>query len=100
MRKRFIPVHSCGTLRFMYEQEQKSTHQIASELNWTPSYIRKELLYFGIKLRTRAEAQTNALKTGAAKHPTANTVRSEEVKEKIKNTLKEKNYGQGPTKEE
>lgn len=89
MRKPFRPSHSHELLFSLYIKEEKSTYQIAAELNCTQDLVRKELVYYRIRLRTKAEAQAVALKKGRAKPPCEGP-RSEEVKEKISSTLKRK----------
>mgnify|MGYP003646486763 CR=1 FL=1 len=65
-----------------YEQNS-STYSIAKELNTYPKKIERILKKNGVVLRSRSEAQTNAIKTGRTKHPTKGEKRSEEDKNKI-----------------
>lgn len=65
-----------------YEQNS-STYSIAKELDTYPKKIERILKKNGIVLRSRSEAQTNAIKTGRTKHPTKGEKRSEEDKNKI-----------------
>ena len=52
-------------------QKQWSTYQIAEKLKTYPNKIRRVLKKHNIVLRGAKDAQTTALKTGRAKHPTA-----------------------------
>ena len=92
---------------YVVEQYQKnsSTYSIAKELGTYPKKIERILKKNGITLRTRSQAQANAIKTGRSKHPTKGEKRSEEDKNKIsrgkelswKNTSEEdkKKFSQG-----
>lgn len=53
-----------------YWTNQKSIGLIAEENNVSPSVIRKHLLYFGIRIRTRSESQSLAESSGRRKNPT------------------------------
>jgi very-short-patch-repair endonuclease len=64
-------------------QENSSTYSIAKELGTYPKKIERILKKNGIALRTRSQAQANAIKTGRSKHPTKGEKRSEEEKNKI-----------------
>jgi very-short-patch-repair endonuclease len=70
----------------MYQNKKWSTYQIAERLNTYPNKIRRILTKHGIDLRNAKEAQTNALKSGRSKHPTAGSLMSEETKQKISET--------------
>lgn len=67
----------------LYCLEQKSLGQIAQELETYPNKIRRDAKKFNIALRNKSDAQKNALQTGIHKHPTKGTQRSDEVKQKI-----------------
>lgn len=71
----------------MYDEEDKSTYQIAEELNTYPNKIRRILLKYGKELRSRSEAQKNALQEGRIEHPTKGRKRSQEEKIKISASL-------------
>lgn len=71
----------------MYDEEDKSTYQIAEELNTYPNKIRRILLKYGKELRSRSEAQKNALQEGRVDHPTKGRKRSQEEKIKISASL-------------
>ena len=66
-----------------YINENKSFQDIANLYDTYPNRVRRDAKKFGIKVRTKSEAQKNALKTGKHKHPTKGTIRSDETKEKI-----------------
>lgn len=70
---------------YVIEQYQKnsSTYSIAKELDTYPKKIERILKKNGITLRSRSQAQANAIKTGRSKHPTKGEKRSEEDKNKI-----------------
>lgn len=67
----------------MYLQNGLSFSTIANELGTYANRIRRDAIKYKIKIRNKAEAQSNAIKTGAHKHPTKGTTRSEETKNKI-----------------
>jgi very-short-patch-repair endonuclease len=71
----------------MYEEENKSTYEIANELNTYPNKIRRILIKRGKELKTRSEAQKTALEAGRIKHPTQGRTRSEKEKLKISASL-------------
>ena len=64
-------------------QQNSSTYSIAKELGTYPKKIERILKKNGITLRTRSQAQANAIKTGRSKHPPKGEKRSEEDKNKI-----------------
>lgn len=63
----------------------KSTYEIAKDLNTYPNKIRRILKKNGYDLRNRSEAQSIALKNGTASHPTMGRKRTEEEKNNIGN---------------
>lgn len=65
----------------------RSTYDIAKELNTYAKRIERILKKNGYKLRDKKTAQQAALKTGAAKHPTKGRKRSELEKDKISSSL-------------
>ncbi len=70
MNKHFLFTHAGFlTLQLKYVRLEMSTHIIAKEFNTYPNMVKRALIKHGIKLRTKAEAQKTALKTGTAKHP-------------------------------
>jgi very-short-patch-repair endonuclease len=72
----------------MYLKENKSTYEIAEALNTYPNKIRRILLSSGVILKTKSEAQKNAIDTGKAKHPTIGKTRTKEEKLRISSGLK------------
>jgi very-short-patch-repair endonuclease len=66
-----------------YNEESKSFKDIADMFNTYANKVRRDAKKLGIKIRSKSEAQKNALQTGKHKHPTKGTIRSEETKEKI-----------------
>ena len=70
-------------LKKMYETENKSFQDIASELGTYANKIRRDAIKYKIKIRDKSDAQKNALKTGKHKHPTKGTVRDDDTKNKI-----------------
>jgi very-short-patch-repair endonuclease len=71
----------------LYQKQEKSTYQIAEELNTYPNKIRRVLLKHGVDIKDRSSAQKLALKKGRSKHPTDGTKRTEETKIKISSQL-------------
>jgi len=71
----------------MYLDEGKSTHEIAEILGTYPNKIRRTLVSNGIELRSRSASRKKALKSGRAEHPTKGKKRTEEVKEKISQSM-------------
>ena len=61
----------------LYE-EGRSTYQIAEHFNTYPNKIRRILTKNGVELKTRSQAQKNALKRGRATHPTSGKKRTKE----------------------
>lgn len=66
----------------LYCNKNKSTYQIAKEMNTYPNKIRRVLIKHGVQIKTKSEAQKNALNTGIRDHPTKGKHRTD--KEKIK----------------
>ena len=71
----------------LYQKDDKSTYQIAEELNTYPNKIRRVLIKHGVEIKDRSAAQKLALKKGRSKHPTDGTKRTEETKIKISSQL-------------
>jgi len=67
----------------MYVDDKASTYVIAEKYNTYPNKIRRTLKKLGIELNTRAEAQSLAIASGRAKHPTEGKPRPKEIREKI-----------------
>lgn len=70
-------------LQEYYVDKNKSFQDIAELVNTYPNKLRRDAKKFGIKIRSKSEAQKNALNTGKHKHPTKGKTRSEDTKEKI-----------------
>ena len=70
-------------LKTLYVDKKLSIQKVADVYDLYPNKIRRDLKKFGIKIRTKSDAQKNALKTGTHKHPTKGTKRSAETKQKI-----------------
>lgn len=66
-----------------YIEDKKSFMDIADEYNTYANKIRRDAKKFNISIRSKQEAQKNALETGKHKHPTKGKQRSEETKTKI-----------------
>jgi len=71
----------------MYNEEDKSTYQIANALNTYPNKIRRILIKNGIDLKDRSEAQKVALSSGRSSHPTEGKVRTHEERLRISSGL-------------
>lgn len=65
----------------------KSTYEIAEKYDTYPNKIRRILKKNGVELRSRSDAQSNALESGRHKHPTKGTERSEETRLKISGSM-------------
>lgn len=65
----------------------KSTYEIAKEHNTYPNKIRRVLIKHGVKIKSKSDAQKNALKKGVAKIPTQGTKRSKAERLKISQSL-------------
>jgi len=71
----------------MYVEENMSTRAIADTFSTYPNKIRRALVSSGIELRSKSDAQKEALKSGRHSHPTKGKPRPEEVKDKISISL-------------
>jgi len=71
----------------MYNEENKSTYEIANHLDTYPNKIRRVLKKYGVELKDRSSAQKNALKSGRSSHPTEGKKRSIEERVKISKGL-------------
>lgn len=76
-----------AAIKKIYCQEKKSLADTAKVLGTYANKIRRDAKKYGIKLRDKSSAQSNALKTGSASHPTEGKHHSEESKQKIGETL-------------
>ena len=82
----------------LYQKEGKSTYEIAEEIGTYPNKIRRILKKHGVVLKTRSQAQRNALQGGRATHPTDGKVRTKE--ERIKISASVQSYWEGMSEEE
>jgi hypothetical protein len=70
-----------------YIKDKKSLSDIAHMYQTYANKIRRDAIRFNLKLRDKSEAQKNALRSGAHKHPTKGTQRSDNTKTKIGKAL-------------
>lgn len=70
-------------LEELYTVEKLSFANIAKRYNTYANKLRRDAIRFNIAIRDKSEAQKNALQTGAHKHPTKGTSRTEETKKQI-----------------
>ncbi len=75
------------TIIKMYNEDNKSTYEIAESLDTYPNKIRRTLKKHGVELKDKSAAQQNALKSGRKPHPTKGKKRSLEEKVKISASL-------------
>ena len=67
----------------LYVTEEWSTYKLAEKFDTYPNKIRRILNKGGVSLRSKSEAQKNAIKEGRSDHPTEGKKRSDETKLKI-----------------
>ena len=67
--------------------DSMSTYQLAEKLDTYPNKVRRALKKLGVQLKTKSEAQKQALSSGRHKHPTKGTVRDESTKIKISESV-------------
>lgn len=77
-------------LQKTYWDEGKSIHVIAEALNTYPNKVRRSIIKIYGKLRTKSEAQKNALALGVSKHPTEGRERSEAERKNISKSVAKK----------
>ena len=82
----------------LYEIEGKSTYELAEEVGTYPNKIRRILKKHGVSLKSRSEAQKNALEGGRAKHPTDGKIRTKSERIKISSSVHK--YWKGMSDEE
>lgn len=70
-----------------YVEKLKSTYEIAEEFKTYPNKIRRALTGFGIPIRDKSKAQSEAIKTGRCTHPTKGKKTSEITKNKISDSI-------------
>jgi very-short-patch-repair endonuclease len=73
-----------------YQILNHSTYNIAKDLKTYPNKIRDILINSGVSMRTKAEAQSIALKRGDHPHPTKGKKRNAETKAKISKGVAER----------
>ena len=66
-----------------YVENDRSTYWISEKLGTYPNKVRRALKFLGVDLKSKSEAQSNALKSGRHKHPTKGRKRTEEERIKI-----------------
>jgi very-short-patch-repair endonuclease len=71
------------TIENYYIKQNKSFDEIAEIYSTYPNKLRRDAKKFNIPIRSKSEAQKNALKKGRTTHPTKGKERSEETKQKI-----------------
>jgi very-short-patch-repair endonuclease len=71
----------------LYNEANRSTYEIAKELNTYPNKIRRILIRHGYQLKDKSQAQKTALENGRSSHPTAGKKRSNEEKIAISQSL-------------
>lgn len=70
-------------IKKLYISEQKSFADIATLYKTYSNKIRRDAIRFKIEIRTKSDAQKNALEKGKSKHPTKGKTRSIDIKNKI-----------------
>ena len=71
----------------MYVNQKCSTYVIAQKYNTYPNKIRRALIKHNVELDDKSTAQKKALESGRSKHPTEGTLRSQEVKIQISESV-------------
>ena len=71
----------------LYTKDQKSTYEIAEHFKTYPNKIRRILIKHGVELKSKSDAQKNALKKGVSKITTAGLKRTKEERLKISKSL-------------
>ena len=66
-----------------YFTQEKSIYVTAKELGTYPNRVRRALIEYGFKLRSKSEAQKKSIETGISIHPTKGKKLSQDVKDKI-----------------
>lgn len=70
-------------IKNLYENQELSFADIASQYNTYSNKIRRDAIKFKIPIRDKSEAQKNALNKGKHKHPTKGKKRDDSIKAKI-----------------
>ena len=71
----------------MYNEQNKSTYEIAKDLHTYPNKIRRTLKKMGYELKDKSEAQKTALASGRSSHPTQGKKRTMDERVKISSSL-------------
>jgi len=71
----------------LYTKSNRSTYEIAKEMDTYPNKIRRTLIKHGYELKNKSDAQKAALKSGRSSHPTEGKERSNEEKIAISKSL-------------
>ena len=66
-----------------YVENNRSTYWISEKLGTYPNKVRRALKFLGVDLKSKSEAQSNALKSGRHKNQTKGRKRTEEERIKI-----------------
>lgn len=69
----------------LYCDKKQSFKDIANKYNTYANKIRRDAKKLNIQIRTKSEAQKNALETGKHAHPTKGKIRNDETRNKIGN---------------
>lgn len=72
----------------LYVTKNKSTYEIAEIMSTYPNRIRRILIKNGVNLKSKSEAQKNAIENGTSTHPTMGKHRTYDEKLKISHGLK------------
>jgi very-short-patch-repair endonuclease len=72
-----------------YIKNNRSFQNIAKDAGSYPNKIRRDAIKYNIPIRSKSEAQKNAIKTGIHSHPTKGKKRSDETKNKIGKSVME-----------
>ena len=70
-----------------YSVEGKSTYQIAESMGVHPKKVQRALVKLGVPRRSYGEAQANALKNGAAVHPTKGKTFDKDRRERMSDLM-------------
>jgi very-short-patch-repair endonuclease len=76
-------IEKTNILTDLYTKQNKSFADIAEMYGTYANKIRRDAKRLSINIRTKSEAQKNALSTGKHKHPTKGKVRDDDTKQKI-----------------
>lgn len=74
----------------LYNEENMSTYQIAKMYDTYANKVRRILIKHGVEIKSKSEAQKNALETGAASIPTEGRDRTPEERLSIAKTMKKR----------